>query len=187
MSTFVRLLSSAFFAFVLLVPLGAIYGAANLPVYHSWGLAHGSVATAIPALGAASYVLLGFIPWFKSHVDPLPRLIASLSVLVFVTAMFYLNQESMHRFSFWHFVAYIVVFALFTALCLRAAKPFLVPLFLLVPLLAEPLFGFLLTVAYDPASALEIFGRQLTSSILPAALATGASLVTVNVSIKRSA
>ena len=27
---------------LLLIPLSALYEAANLPVYHSWGLAHGS-------------------------------------------------------------------------------------------------------------------------------------------------
>jgi hypothetical protein len=37
MLTFVRLLSSVFAGIVLLVPLGAIYGATNLPVYHSQG------------------------------------------------------------------------------------------------------------------------------------------------------
>lgn len=44
--------------FVLLWPLGALFGYMNWPMFHGWGLAHGSVAVAWPLLSLASYIAL---------------------------------------------------------------------------------------------------------------------------------
>jgi len=158
---------------LLLFPLGAIYGAASLPVYHSWGLAHGSFATAIPALVAATFVALGLIPWFGKANDVLPRLVACASVLVFVTTLFLVDQRAQYALSVWHVVAYVALFGVFLLACMRAQRPLLIPLYLVVPLVIDPVFGLLLTAGYDSPVALQIFGDDLLRKILPVVVATG--------------
>lgn len=172
MRTALRIVASIVVGLLLLVPLAAIYGVANLPVYHSWGLAHGSFTTAVPALVAASFVSLGLHSWFGKTEDMLPRLISCASVLVLVTTLFWVDQRSQYSMSSSHLVVYAALFALFLFLCARARRPLLVPLFLLVPLLIDPLFGLLVTVAFD-AIGMELFGHDLLHKVVPAALATG--------------
>ena len=172
MRTVLRLSASVVIGFLLLAPLAAIYGAANLPVYHSWGLTHGSFTTAVPALVAASFVALGLLSWFGKAEDVLPRLISCASVLALVTTQFWVDQLSQYTMSAWHLVVYAALFALFSFLCFRAQRPLLVPLFLLVPLLIDPLFGLLITGAFDPIG-MELFGHDLLYKLVPAAVATG--------------
>ena len=178
MRTLIRLVASIGLGLLLLVPLGGLYGVLGLPVYHSWGLLHGSFTTAIPALVAASYVALGLIPWFGSRVDTGPRIAASIAVIILVTVVFWADWAAQYSLSAWHYVIYLGLFIVFAALCARAQSPLLLPLFLLVPLLIDPLFGFLVTGGPDPIN-IEIFLHDLRSKILPAALATGASLALV--------
>jgi hypothetical protein len=167
-----RLLAAVVIGLLLLVPLAAVYEAAALPVYHSWGLIHGSFATAIPALVLAGFVALGLIPWFGRGEDALPRMMSCGSVLALVTARFYVDRRSDYALSVWHFVLYASLFAAFVLLCWRAKRPFLVPLFFLCPLLVDPVLGLLLT-ARDSPYALWMFGYDLLHQLLPAAVATG--------------
>src|SRR5687768_6497850 len=119
MRTTLRCIASLFIGLLLLFPLGAVYGAANLPVYHSWGLTHGAFTTAIPALVAAAFVALGWVPWFGKTNDALPRLVACVSVLVLVTTLFLVDQRSQYALSVWHAVVYATLFAVFLFLCMR--------------------------------------------------------------------
>jgi hypothetical protein len=177
MRTALRFVASVVSGLLLLVPLGEAYGAVGLPVYHSWGLMHGSFTTAIPALVAAVFVALGLIPWFGKSDDVLPRLISCVSVLALVTTLFWVDQRSQYTLSVWHLVLYIALFALFSLLCLVAKRPFLVPLFLLGPLLVDPVFGLLLTVRYDSPIALRIFDDELLHKLMPAVAATVLAVV----------
>jgi hypothetical protein len=176
MRVFVRLIVSVVLGLALLIPLGAFYGATNLPVYHSWGLSHGSFTTAIPALLAASFVGLGFIPWFGISRDAVPRLLATASVFVLVTTLFWVTQHFGYSFSVWHLGVYATLFVLFYALCLRAERPWLVPLFLLVPLFMDSLFGLVITGEFTSIE-LEMFANDLVSKVLPAALASGLAVL----------
>ena len=177
MRTILRCMASMVIGLLLLFPLGAVYGAAGLPVYHSWGLAHGAFATAIPALVAAAFVALGLVPWFGKTNDVLPRLVACASVLVLVTTLFLVDQRSQYALSVWHAVVYVALFAVFLFLCMRAQRPHLIPLFLVVPLLIDPVFGLLLTVGYESPVAFTIFGNDLLRKILPVVVATGVAVL----------
>jgi hypothetical protein len=42
----------------LMVPLGVLFDAMNWPVFHTWGLAHGSFVIAWPTLACISFGLL---------------------------------------------------------------------------------------------------------------------------------
>jgi len=174
MRTLARSVAALIMGLLLLVPLGAFYGAAHLPVYHSWGLAHGSFTTALPALVLASFVFLGLVPWFGKSQDAVPRAVACVSVLVLVTALFWADQRSQYAMSMWHLAVYVALFVLFAVLCRQARGPMLIPLFLLVPMLIDPLFG-LITSRFDTMD-MEIFG-DLLFKILPAAVATGLAAV----------
>jgi hypothetical protein len=122
-------------------------------------------------LVAASFVALGLLSWFGEAEDVLPRLIACVSVIALVTTRFWVDQMSRYTMSVWHLVVYAALFALFLFLCFGAKRPFLVPLFLLVPLLIDPLFGLLITGGFD-SIGMEIFGRDLLHKLVPAAVAT---------------
>jgi hypothetical protein len=175
MRNFLRFLASIVLGFLLLIPLGAIYGAANLAVYHSWGLSHGSFTTALPALSAACYIALGFIPWFGRSKDASLRIVASIAVLPLVTVLFYADQLSSYSLSAWHLGIYAVLFCVLLFLTARSEKPYLLPLFLLMPLLVNPIFGFLVGGGMSEFG-IEIFGNELLSNVLPAALASAASI-----------
>jgi hypothetical protein len=43
--------------FVLMWPLGWLFGVMNWPVFHSWGLAHGSFVLAWPMLSALCFLV----------------------------------------------------------------------------------------------------------------------------------
>jgi hypothetical protein len=53
-----RLLISIVAGFLLMWPLGALFGRMNWPVFHLWGLAHGSFVLAWPLLSALCFVFL---------------------------------------------------------------------------------------------------------------------------------
>lgn len=178
MRTILRVIASVLIGLLLLIPLAAVYGAANLPVYHSWELMHGSFATAIPALVAASFVALGLVPWFGRATDVLPRLISCMSVLALVTVLFWVDQRSQFSMSLLHLIVYAALFVLFTFLCFHAKQPLLLPLFLLVPLLTDPLFGLLIPGGFN-AIGMEIFGHDLLYKLLPPAVACGLAVVLI--------
>jgi hypothetical protein len=185
MRTALRCLPSVVIGLLLLFPLGAVYGAASLPVYHSWGLAHGSFATAIPALVAAAFVALGLISWFGKVNDVLPRLIACASVLVLVTTLFLVEQSSQYALSVWHVVVYVALFGIFLLICMRAQRPLLIPLFLVVPLLIDPVFGLVLTAGYDSPVALQIFGSDLLRRSCPWSLLPASPLSSLGCAVVR--
>jgi hypothetical protein len=54
-----RILISFLAGFAMLLPLGWIFGVMNWPLFHSWGLAHGSFMLAWPVLWLIAYLLLG--------------------------------------------------------------------------------------------------------------------------------
>jgi hypothetical protein len=171
-----RTFGSVLLGVLLLIPLAWFYGFASLPVYHSWGLAHGSFATALPALVAASFVSLGLIPWFGPVTDPAPRIVAALSVLPLVTILFWVNQSSSYAMFSWSRAAvYAGVFCLLAILCNRSRVPAIVPLLLLIPLVIESLFG-LLYVGMAGLTAIRSVTRNLLFNILPVLLASGAAL-----------
>ncbi|MGD1106720.1 MAG: hypothetical protein ABR865_06715 [Terracidiphilus sp.] len=54
MKTFFHVLVSIVLGFVLMIPLGLLFDAMNWPLFHTWGLAHGSFVLAWPALAIIS-------------------------------------------------------------------------------------------------------------------------------------
>ena len=51
-------LGSIVLGFLLMVPLGLMFDAMNWPLFHTWGLAHGSFIIAWPILACVSFGLL---------------------------------------------------------------------------------------------------------------------------------
>ena len=48
-------LGSIALGFILMVPLGMLFDAMNWPLFHTWGLAHGSFVIAWPVLAVISF------------------------------------------------------------------------------------------------------------------------------------
>jgi hypothetical protein len=137
---------------------------------------------------------LGLIPWFGPVVDPAPRALASLAVLPLVTVLFWVDEYSKYRmFSGWHAAVFGAVFCLLAILCLRSKKPAVVPLFLLLPFLLEPVFvlvvvglNVLARTGGGSAGILMLFAQEL-SKVLPILLASGAALALVRYTHGRKA
>lgn len=51
-------LASAVIGFLLMFPLAGIFNAMNWPIFHSWGIAHGSFVIAWPILTFLSFGIL---------------------------------------------------------------------------------------------------------------------------------
>ena len=51
-------IGSIVLGFFLMIPLAMLFDAMNWPLFHSWGLAHGSFLIAWPALAAVSFGLI---------------------------------------------------------------------------------------------------------------------------------
>ena len=171
----IRCALSAVLGFLLLIPVGALYGFAGLPVYHGWGLAHGSFTTALPALIEISFLCLGLIPWFGPVVDPVPRIMAALAVFPLVTTLFWVDQQSGYaRFSGEHMAIYAGTFCLLAVLCLKSRKPLLVPLYLLIPILIDPAFG-LLSIGLAGATAVTLFAHDFLWKVLPVLVVSAAA------------
>jgi hypothetical protein len=170
-----RIIASILIGLVLLIPLSAFYDKAGLPVYHSWGLIHGTFATALPALVAAGFVSLGLIPWFGPAIDPIPRVVASLSVFPLQTLLFWAQIYSSNPiFSVSHAAVYGGLFGLLTLLCIMSKRPVLVPFFLIIPILIDSTFGFF--PGLNELSGLEIFALDLLVTVLPVLVVSGAAL-----------
>jgi hypothetical protein len=187
MRTVLRCVASLVLGYLLLGPLGAVYGAARLPVYHAWGILHGGFTTALPALVAAVFVALGAVPWWGKANDVSPRLVACASVLAFVTTLFWADERSDFSLSVWHVLIYVAVFSLFLMLCLRSQRPFLVPLFLVVPLLFDPVFAFLTTVGYGGVSDALAVAGYFARSIPGAVIASGSAAFSASYLRRRGA
>jgi hypothetical protein len=54
-----RIVLSLLMGFLGLLPLGALFDTMNWPIFHSWGLGHGSFLVAAPAIGSITFFLLG--------------------------------------------------------------------------------------------------------------------------------
>ena len=172
-----RIVASLLIGFGLLIPLAWIYGIANLPVYHSWGLAHGSVATALPALTLAAFVALGWVPWFGRSPDAWRRITAALSVIPLVTLLFVADWSSeAAMFSWGRAAVYVGAFCMLVALCARAEVPSMVPRFLVIPVLIDALMG--LTMIYlGGTTALQVVGLELLRNVVPLVVVSAAALV----------
>jgi hypothetical protein len=48
-------------------PLASFFDAINGPLFHSWGLAHGSFLFAWPVLGIVVFFVMGQLSWFREH------------------------------------------------------------------------------------------------------------------------
>lgn len=55
--------------FLLMFPLGALFDHMNWPVFHGWGLAHGSFVIAWPLLTALLLVLGSFMRKLRARAD----------------------------------------------------------------------------------------------------------------------
>lgn len=77
MRTFIRTVISIIAGFILMWPLGYVYGALNWPTFHSWGLLHGSFSSAWPTLSILTFLALGYAPAFP-RVEDTPLLIVGL-------------------------------------------------------------------------------------------------------------
>jgi hypothetical protein len=53
-----QIVGSIISGFLLMIPLGMLFDAMNWPLFHSWGLAHGSFLLAWPALTAVSFIAI---------------------------------------------------------------------------------------------------------------------------------
>jgi uncharacterized membrane protein len=56
-----RAFISIVLGFLLMIPLGWIFGEMNWPTFHGWGLLHGSFIIAWPILAVSVYLALRFI------------------------------------------------------------------------------------------------------------------------------
>lgn len=54
-------IGSIVLGFFLMIPLAMLFDAMNWPLFHSWGLVHGSFFIAWPALAAASFGLIKIV------------------------------------------------------------------------------------------------------------------------------
>jgi hypothetical protein len=77
MRTFIRSIIAIVAGFLLMWPLGYAYSRLSLPTFHSWGLAHGTLVAAWPALSILAYLALGYLPPFRRTSDS-PLLIVGL-------------------------------------------------------------------------------------------------------------
>jgi hypothetical protein len=66
MLTALRLLGSFVLGFFLMIPLAMLFDFMNWPLFHSWGIAHGSFIFAWPALTAISFLFVRLIGRRKS-------------------------------------------------------------------------------------------------------------------------
>jgi hypothetical protein len=77
MRTFIRTVISIIAGFILMWPLGYLYGVLNWPTFHSWGLLHGGFFSAWPSLSILTFLALGYVAAFP-RVEDTPLLIAGL-------------------------------------------------------------------------------------------------------------
>lgn len=66
----VQIYVSLIFGIVGLFPLGAYFNQNGWPVFHTWGLAHGSFIIAVPVLGFPVFVLLGWLLGLSFRMQP---------------------------------------------------------------------------------------------------------------------
>jgi len=146
---------------LLLIPISMFYGAFDLAVFHSWGLMHGSATTALPATIVVGYIALGYTPWFTLSPDPIARILSSLLVFPLVTLLFWANQNGGHDGqSVFHIAVYVACAAIMAWLCFRAERPWLVPLFLLAPVVCDEIFQGVL-LGFHSAFLQEDFNNKI--------------------------
>ena len=60
-------LASIVFGFFLMIPLAMLFDAMNWPLFHSWGLAHGSFIIAWPLLTLLSFAIVQAVVLLKTR------------------------------------------------------------------------------------------------------------------------
>jgi len=59
-------LTSVVLGFLLMIPLGILFTAMNWPLFHTWGLVHGSFIFAWPWLAALAFAFL-WVVWLRKR------------------------------------------------------------------------------------------------------------------------
>jgi hypothetical protein len=59
--------------FLLMIPLAALFDAADWPVFHTWGLVHGSFLIAWPVLAGLSFAVGRGLKETKAELDAVKR------------------------------------------------------------------------------------------------------------------
>ncbi len=77
MRCFLSIVASILLGFVLMIPLAMLFDAMKWPLFHSWGLAHGSYLFAWPLLTVIAYGLLAVfvhaVQWYKHKKSSRPE------------------------------------------------------------------------------------------------------------------
>jgi hypothetical protein len=66
-TTTIGWLASIILGFFLMIPLAMLFDAMNWPLFHSWGLAHGSFIIAWPLLTLTSFAVIRVFVLRKLH------------------------------------------------------------------------------------------------------------------------
>ena len=61
----IRIAVSAIVGLLALLPVGDLFNRMDWPIFHSWGLAHGSFVFVTTWVGFLVYWALGMIPWLR--------------------------------------------------------------------------------------------------------------------------
>lgn len=62
-----RVAISAVVGLLVLMPVGDLFDRMDWPIFHSWGLAHGSFIFVTTWVGFFVYWVLGMIPWLRER------------------------------------------------------------------------------------------------------------------------
>ena len=63
----IRIAVSAVVGFLALLPVGDLFDRMDWPIFHSWGLGHGSFVFITAWIGFLVYWVLGMIPWLRER------------------------------------------------------------------------------------------------------------------------
>ena len=119
------------FGFILMFPLGFLFGAMNWPTFHSWGLMHGGFFSAWPTLSLVSFATLSLVPWFRPISDAPLLAIAALVGLGITSALVVADSGGQFRVP----VALAgVTVACSALLCYFARRRWLVALVIALPM-----------------------------------------------------
>lgn len=118
--------------FVLMFPLGWLFGVMNWPTFHSWGLMHGSFFSAWPTLTVVSFALLSLVPWFPRIADALLIAAAALIGLGIVSALVVTEPSGGLRPSVYLLA---IAFGGSVALCYFAHRPWVIALVVALPMI----------------------------------------------------
>jgi len=69
MRALIRSIIAIVVGYLLMWPLGHAWTALSLPTFHLWGLMHGTYVAAWPTLAILTYLVLGYLPFFRRTDD----------------------------------------------------------------------------------------------------------------------